>query len=132
MTPNEDRLTQHSKTMWCEMLLEVPHLMETTWTSISVSAACGCLFTLPNNLLPFKQSFLIDGHASDDPSAYPKVAMWKSHREGEGEGKGSDCCSWDGVECDRETGHVIGLHLASSCLYGSINSSNTLFSSPEA
>ncbi|KAJ9678799.1 hypothetical protein PVL29_020865 [Vitis rotundifolia] len=77
-------------------------------------------------LLQFKQSFLIDGHASDDPSAYPKVAMWKSH--GEGEGEGSNCCSWDGVECDRETGHVIGLHLASSCLYGSINSSSTLFS----
>ncbi|KAJ9678805.1 hypothetical protein PVL29_020871 [Vitis rotundifolia] len=75
-------------------------------------------------LLQFKQSFLIDGHASGDPSAYPKVAMWKSH----GEGEGSDCCSWDGVECDRETGHVIGLHLASSCLYGSINSSSTLFS----
>ncbi|KAJ9678825.1 hypothetical protein PVL29_020889 [Vitis rotundifolia] len=75
-------------------------------------------------LLQFKHSFLIDGHASDDPSAYPKVAMWKSH----GEGEGNDCCSWDGVECDRETGHVIGLHLASSCLYGSINSSSTLFS----
>ncbi|KAL6321689.1 hypothetical protein AAG906_031198 [Vitis piasezkii] len=30
--------------------------------------------------------------------------------------------------CDRETGHVIGLHLASSCLSGSINSSSTLFS----
>ncbi|WKA06541.1 hypothetical protein VitviT2T_024437 [Vitis vinifera] len=76
-------------------------------------------------LLQFKQSFLIDGHASGDPSAYPKVAMWKSHGEGE---EGSDCCSWDGVECDRETGHVIGLHLASSCLYGSINSNSTLFS----
>ncbi|KAJ9686888.1 hypothetical protein PVL29_015657 [Vitis rotundifolia] len=75
-------------------------------------------------LLQFKQSFSIDEHASDDPSAYPKVAMWKSHREGEG----SDCCSWDGVECDRETGHVIGLHLASSCLSGSINSSSSLFS----
>ncbi|KAL6330041.1 hypothetical protein AAG906_039958 [Vitis piasezkii] len=77
-------------------------------------------------LLQFKQSFLIDERASDDPSAYPKVATWKSH--GEGEGEESDCCSWDGVECDRETGHVIGLHLASSCLYGSINSSSTLFS----
>ncbi|XP_034700986.1 receptor-like protein 35 [Vitis riparia] len=77
-------------------------------------------------LLQFKQSFLIDEDASYDPSAYPKVAMWKSH--GEGEGKESDCCSWDGVECDRETGHVIGLHLASSCLYGSINSNSTLFS----
>ncbi|KAJ9686887.1 hypothetical protein PVL29_015656 [Vitis rotundifolia] len=62
-------------------------------------------------LLQFKQSFLIDEHASSDPSAYPKVAMWKSH------GEGSDCCSWDGVECDRETGHVIDLHLSSSCPY---------------
>ena len=76
-------------------------------------------------LLQFKQSFLINEYASGDPSAYPKVATWKSHREGEEEG--SDCCSWDGVECDRETGHVIGLHLASSYLYGSINSSSTLF-----
>ena len=77
-------------------------------------------------LIQFKQSFLINESASGDPSAYPKVATWKSHKEGEGEG--SDCCSWDGVECDRETGHVIGLHLASSCLYGSINSSSNLFS----
>ncbi|KAJ9686890.1 hypothetical protein PVL29_015659 [Vitis rotundifolia] len=72
-------------------------------------------------LLQFKQSFLIDEYASEDSYAYPKVATWKSH------GEGSDCCSWDGVECDRETGHVIGLYLASSCLYGSINSSSTLF-----
>ncbi|RVW67848.1 Receptor like protein 30 [Vitis vinifera] len=70
-------------------------------------------------LLQFKQSFLIDEHVSNNPSVYPKVAMWKSHREGE---VGSDCCSWDGVECDRETGHVIGFHLARSCLSGSINS----------
>ena len=77
-------------------------------------------------LLQFKQSFLINEYASGDPAAYPKVSTWKSHREGEEEG--SDCCSWDGVECDRETAHVIGLHLASSCLYGSIKYSSTLFS----
>ena len=74
-------------------------------------------------LLQFKQSFLFDEVACDDPFAYLKVSTWISH----GEGEGSDCCSWDGVECDRVTGHVIGLHLATSCLYGSINSSNTLF-----
>ena len=85
-----------------------------------------CLDSESSALLQFKQSFLINESASGDPSAYPKVATWKSHKEGEGEG--SDCCSWDGVECDKETGHVIGLHLASSCLYGSINSSSTLFS----
>ena len=73
-------------------------------------------------LLQFKQSFLIDEYASEDSYGYPKVATWKSH------GEGRDCCSWHGVECDRESGHVIGLHLASSHLYGSINCSSTLFS----
>ena len=41
-------------------------------------------------------------------------------------GEGRDCCSWDGVECDIDTGHVIGLNLGGSCLYGTINSSNSL------
>ncbi|KAJ9685608.1 hypothetical protein PVL29_017590 [Vitis rotundifolia] len=72
-------------------------------------------------LIEFKQSFLIDQHASDDPSASPKVAAWKCECEG------SDCCSWDVVECDRDTGHVIRLNLSSTCLYGSTNSSSALF-----
>ena len=93
-------------------------------TSFSSMQHSLCHGSEKSALLQFKQSFLIDEHASTDPSAYPKVAMWKSHEE---EGEGSDCCLWDGVECDKETGHVIGLHLASSCLYGSINSSNSLF-----
>ncbi|XP_031272566.1 receptor-like protein 9DC3 [Pistacia vera] len=38
-----------------------------------------------------------------------------------------DCCSWDGVTCNEVTGHVIALNLTSSCLYGSINSSSSLF-----
>ncbi|XP_021830001.1 receptor-like protein 12, partial [Prunus avium] len=45
----------------------------------------------------------------------------------EGDGNRSNCSSWDGVECDEDFGHVVGLDLRSSCLYGSINSSNTLF-----
>ncbi|KAM4126067.1 hypothetical protein ACB094_01G360300 [Castanea mollissima] len=75
-------------------------------------------------LLQFKESFVIinnDKSISFDPWAYPKVASWKL------EGNSSDCCSWDGVECDEFTGHVIGLDLHSSYLYGSINSSNSLF-----
>ncbi|KAL4654911.1 hypothetical protein ACB092_01G414000 [Castanea dentata] len=74
-------------------------------------------------LLQFKESFVIINKKSIsfDPSAYPKVASWTS------EGNNSDCCSWDGVECDEFTGHVIGLDLNSSYLYGSINSSNSLF-----
>ncbi|KAM3683453.1 hypothetical protein ACJW31_12G148600 [Castanea mollissima] len=39
----------------------------------------------------------------------------------------SSCCSWDGVYCDKKSGHVIGLELIDSCLYGSINSSSSLF-----
>lgn len=72
-------------------------------------------------LLQFKQSFVINTSASScyyDYGAYPKTLSWKSNRS---------CCSWDGITCDEETGHVIGLDLSSSCLYGSINSSSSLF-----
>ncbi|KAK2648771.1 hypothetical protein Ddye_016260 [Dipteronia dyeriana] len=55
---------------------------------------------------------------------YPKVESWKL--EG-GNSSSADCCSWDGVNCDEETGHVIKLDLSSSCLSGSINSTTTLF-----
>uniref|UniRef100_A0A2N9GKL3 Leucine-rich repeat-containing N-terminal plant-type domain-containing protein n=1 Tax=Fagus sylvatica TaxID=28930 RepID=A0A2N9GKL3_FAGSY len=73
-------------------------------------------------LLQFKESFIINKSASsDDPFAYPKVKSWTL------EGESSDCCSWDGVSCDEDTGHVIGLDLSSSCLYGSINSNSSLF-----
>ncbi|KAA8524841.1 hypothetical protein F0562_011264 [Nyssa sinensis] len=72
-------------------------------------------------LSQFKQSFSINRRASDDPSTYPKVVLWKL------QGEGNDCCSWDGIECDEGTGHVIGLNLTSSLLYGSINSNSSLF-----
>jgi hypothetical protein len=73
-------------------------------------------------LLQFKDSFILNKSASVDPSGYPKVASWSL--EG---GTSTDCCSWDGVDCNEDTGHVVGLDLASSWLYGSINSSNSLF-----
>ncbi|XWS10140.1 hypothetical protein CRYUN_Cryun39dG0049500 [Craigia yunnanensis] len=41
--------------------------------------------------------------------------------------KGFDCCFWEGVECDHNTGYVISLNLSKSCLHGSINSSSALF-----
>ena len=31
--------------------------------------------------------------------SYPKMKSWKAD---------SDCCSWDGVTCDPENGHVVG------------------------
>ena len=71
--------------------------------------------------MQFKESFIIRGSASKFPFAYPKVASWKL------DGIGSDCCLWDGVECDEDTGHVIELDLNASCLYGSIDSNSSLF-----
>ncbi|KAL7218700.1 hypothetical protein ACSBR2_011883 [Camellia fascicularis] len=75
-----------------------------------------------STLLQFKQTFSIDKSASSDPSSYPKVESWKL------EGDSDNCHSWDGVECDEHTGHVIGLDLSSCFLHGSINSSSSLFS----
>ncbi|KAJ4723430.1 Receptor-like protein [Melia azedarach] len=72
-------------------------------------------------LLQFKHSLIIDEYASGEPSAYPKTESWKTDKEN------SNCCLWDGVKCDEYTGHVTKLDLASSYLYGSINSSSTLF-----
>ncbi|KAM7498109.1 hypothetical protein LguiA_022523 [Lonicera macranthoides] len=72
-------------------------------------------------LLKFKHSLSLNKSASRDPFAYPKFASWKLERE-------NDCCStWDGVECDQDTGHVIGLELESSFLYGSIDANSSLF-----
>ncbi|XP_030539645.2 receptor-like protein 54 [Rhodamnia argentea] len=39
----------------------------------------------------------------------------------------SNCCSWAGVECDKVSGHVIGLDLSCSCLSGKINSATSIF-----
>ncbi|KAJ8443474.1 hypothetical protein Cgig2_016957 [Carnegiea gigantea] len=72
-------------------------------------------------LLQFKHSFIIDCSTSFSLAAYPKVNSWGVHRHN------ADCCSWDGVYCNEETLHVIGLDLSSSCLYGSFPSNITLF-----
>ncbi|CAL8121347.1 unnamed protein product [Prunus armeniaca] len=74
-------------------------------------------------LLQFKESFIIDKSASHSEGAYPKVSSWKPAGGGN-----SSCCSWDGMECDEMTGHVIGLNLSSSYLYGSFDSNSSLFS----
>lgn len=57
-------------------------------------------------------------HRLCHPYAYTKLKSW---------GKGSpDCCTWDGVECNKDTGHVIELDLSSSCLYSTVPTSSSL------
>ncbi|KAG2713345.1 hypothetical protein I3760_04G172900 [Carya illinoinensis] len=70
-------------------------------------------------LMQFKDSFIIHNYTS----CPARTTSWSV----EAKGGRSDCCSWDGVECDLHTGHVIGLHLSGSCLHGSINSNSSLF-----
>ncbi|KAK9910983.1 hypothetical protein M0R45_034914 [Rubus argutus] len=85
---------------------------------------CYCHDEESSALLQFKQSFTINASASGLEGAYRKVSSWKLAQGG----NSTCCCDWDRVECDEETGHVIELDLKSSCLYGSINSNNSLFS----
>uniref|UniRef100_A0A6M2FDC4 Leucine-rich repeat-containing N-terminal plant-type domain-containing protein n=1 Tax=Populus davidiana TaxID=266767 RepID=A0A6M2FDC4_9ROSI len=73
------------------------------------------------SLLQFKESFSINSSASfgGGDCQHPKTESWK---------EGTDCCLWDGVTCDMKTGHVTGLDLACSMLYGTLHSNSTLFS----
>ncbi|XLT92282.1 hypothetical protein HN873_013957 [Arachis hypogaea] len=72
-----------------------------------------------NALLSFKKTFIISKSASYNPFSYPKTLSWVP---------ATDCCSWDGIECDELTGHVIGIDLGSSQLFGSMDPNGTLFS----
>ncbi|KAK8674297.1 hypothetical protein V6N13_112591 [Hibiscus sabdariffa] len=93
----------------------VPHFH--TYLCVS-SVQQPCLESERFALLQLKQRFILNRSAS----AHSKVDSWKLNGQ-----VGRDCCYWDGVECDDNTGHVIGLDLSSSFLYGSIHSDNSLF-----
>ncbi|XP_028057720.1 receptor-like protein 9DC3 [Camellia sinensis] len=69
-------------------------------------------------LLQFKQQFSFNNDASGCDRSYPKMESWK---------EGSDCCSWDGVDCDNNTSQVIGLDLSCSWLNGTIHPNSTIF-----
>ncbi|KAL7224340.1 hypothetical protein ACSBR1_025741 [Camellia fascicularis] len=76
-------------------------------------------------LLQFKQQFSFNNSPSFDLCdyfsgilSYPKMESWK---------EGSDCCSWDGIECDNKTSQVIGLDLSCSWLNGTIHPNTTIF-----
>lgn len=55
-----------------------------------------------------------------DPSSSTKLVRWNQ--------TSTDCCNWEGVTCNTNTGHVIGLDLNNESIAVGINSSSTLFS----
>ncbi|XP_060667868.1 receptor-like protein 7 [Ziziphus jujuba] len=114
-------LATESHIMLGKMALESKDIIVVDHTEISISNPF-CHDDERSALMKIKNSFVIDKHASVYERAYPKVLSWKY------EGENTSCCSWDGIQCDEDTGHVIGLDLSSSFLCGSINSNSTLFS----
>ena len=86
-------------------------------SSSSLSSVSSC-----SALLHFNHSLSLHRDASQICDiSYPKTVSWKEDR---------DCCTWDGVVCDKTTRHVIGLDLSCSWLYGPIHSNSTLFFLP--
>nr|CAA05265.1 Hcr9-4A [Solanum habrochaites] len=77
-------------------------------------------------LLQFKNMFTVNPNASDycydytgvEIQSYPRTLSWN---------KSTDCCSWDGVDCDETTGQVIALDLCCSKLRGKFHTNSSLF-----
>ncbi|KAK6270129.1 hypothetical protein POUND7_007234 [Theobroma cacao] len=69
-------------------------------------------------LLEFKNAISLDDYCGPVYSNYPRTSSWN---------ESTDCCSWDGVSCHTVTGHVIGIDLSNSCLYGTLPSNSSLF-----
>ncbi|XVF21141.1 hypothetical protein REPUB_Repub12eG0064900 [Reevesia pubescens] len=97
----------HYYMLKCLFFLVLPHLLIQCCSSMQPL----CRNSERSALLQLKENFILNQSAS-------KVGSWKLE---------GDCSLWDGVECDDNTGHVIGLDLSSSFLYGSIDSNSSLF-----
>ncbi|XP_062076955.1 receptor-like protein 7 [Humulus lupulus] len=69
-------------------------------------------------LLQFKNSFSVSLSDPDD-DCYDKTTSWEN---------GTNCCTWNGVTCDKLTGHVINLNVHCSGLQGILLPNNSLFS----
>nr|KYP60248.1 putative LRR receptor-like serine/threonine-protein kinase At4g08850 family [Cajanus cajan] len=79
---------------------------------------CWCHEHENSALLQFKERFVITKSASYDPFSYAKISSWNAS---------TDCCSWDGIQCDDHTAHVISIDLRSSHIFGTIDANSTLF-----
>ncbi|CAF1931287.1 hypothetical protein Bca4012_073235 [Brassica carinata] len=73
-------------------------------------------------LLEFKSEFNDEGiqgaWTSFCVTSSPKRKSWENN---------TDCCYWDGITCDANSGVVIGLDLSSSCLHGHFKPNSSLF-----
>ncbi|KAJ6887656.1 receptor-like protein 9DC3 [Populus alba x Populus x berolinensis] len=107
-----------SLSQFLSSLLFLFHFHTTISSSNYSSSSHFCAPDQSLSLLQFKESFSINSSASGR-CQHPKTESWK---------EGTDCCSWDGVTCELETGQVTGLDLSCSMLYGTLHPNSTLFS----
>ncbi|XP_042476236.1 receptor-like protein 6 [Macadamia integrifolia] len=111
MSSSSIRSTQIS---WLPLLL---YSVSVLFAINKVLVVCGrCLEDQRSLFLQLNQSLTFSQWpCSDDP----KLVSWNTN---------TDCCSWKGVTCDRDSGHVIGLDLSGECISGGVeNISSTLF-----
>ncbi|KAJ6887659.1 receptor like protein 6 [Populus alba x Populus x berolinensis] len=107
-----------SLSQFLSSILFLFHFHTTISSSNYSSSSHFCAPDQSLSLLQFKESFSINSSASGR-CKHPKTESWK---------EGTDCCSWDGVTCELETGQVTGLDLSCSMLYGTLHPNSTLFS----
>ncbi|KAH0780491.1 hypothetical protein KY290_000089 [Solanum tuberosum] len=67
---------------------------------------------------PNASDYCLDIITRQGIQSYPRTLLWN---------KSTDCCSWDGVHCDKTTGQVIELDLGCSQLQGKFHSNSSLF-----
>ncbi|XP_061956382.1 receptor-like protein 9DC3 [Populus nigra] len=107
-----------SLSQFLSSILFLFHFHTTISSSNYSSSSHFCAPDQSLSLLQFKESFSISSSASGR-CQHPKTESWR---------EGTDCCSWDGVTCELETGQVTALDLACSMLYGTLHPNSTLFS----
>ena len=109
--------------------LEVSITVSTTLLALSLSivfflflssiSPCCALLQFNNSLSLYSSATpLYTSRIQMCDTSYPKTASWKEDK---------DCCTWDGVVCDKTTRHVIGLDLSCCWLNSPIHSNSSLF-----
>ncbi|KAB2095661.1 hypothetical protein ES319_A01G054200v1 [Gossypium barbadense] len=85
-------------------------------SSSSINPTPSCLPEDSSALLQFTNTRSIDDSAFFS-YCYPKTNYWN---------ESTNCCSWEGVTCEKATGQVISLDLSCSKLVGSLSLNTTL------
>ena len=111
------KMTQISSFFLASLLFFISHSQSTSNTS----SLHHCLPVQSSALLQLRQEFFEKRIFSDYyyGVSYPKMKSWKAD---------TNCCSWDGVTCNAESGQVIDLDLSNSWLNGPLKSNSSLFS----